>query len=65
MAKAPDLKPRCHSCRFWLPASEDKSWGLCGSPAGRVIIDTPYVKSQEQVRMTTDLMACSAWVGKE
>ena len=55
----------CRTCKFWRLASQGGTFGLCTEPGGKVILDMPTVRAVEQIRMTTDLTVCSAWVGKE
>lgn len=60
-----EIKPRCETCKHWRVASEDGTFGLCLNPKGKVILDMPTVRAVEQIRMTTDLTVCSAWVAKD
>jgi len=62
---APEQKPRCRNCRYWRVYSEGGTFGLCLEPGGRVVLDMPTVRAVEQVRLTTDLTVCSAWVPKD
>lgn len=65
MAKEPEPKPRCHTCRWWNRANEPGTWGICQEPTGRVYVDEAIHRHVEKLRLTTDMMACSLWAARD